>query len=123
MGCILVIEDDVDYRILLKDALEVAGFSVLTASDGNDGLRRMTQGRCDVVITDMLMPEKEGFETIMELKRLKPDVHIIAISGGGRSGRGDDLLRHAKLFGAHHTMAKPIILKDLVALVRTLMPA
>lgn len=122
MACVLVIEDDPDYRILLKDALESAGFDVMTAVNGSDGVDTMARVACAVVITDMLMPEKEGFETILELKRLKSDVHIVAISGGGRSGRGEDLLRHAKVFGAHHTMAKPIVLKDLVALVRSLMP-
>lgn len=122
MACILVIEDDSDYRILLKDALESAGFDVMTAVNGSDGVAMMARGSCAVVITDMLMPEKEGFETILELKRLKSDVQIIAISGGGRSGRGEDLLRHAKVFGAHHTMAKPLVLKDLVALVRAIMP-
>jgi len=123
MASVLVIEDDPDYRILLKDALESAGFDVMTAVNGSDGVDTMARGACAVVITDMLMPEKEGFETILELKRLKTDVQIVAISGGGRSGRGEDLLRHAKVFGAHYTMAKPIVLKDLVALVRGLMPA
>jgi len=123
MACILVIEDDTDFGDVLREVLEQAGFSVESAGNGDEGLARMAEHPCEVVITDMLMPEKEGFETILELKRLKPGVKIIAISGGGRSGRADELLRHAKVFGAHHVMSKPIVMKDLVELARKLMPA
>ena len=66
------------------------------------------------------MPRKEGMETILELRRLRPETKIVAISGGGRSGRGEDLLRHAGIFGAHYTMAKPLVMKELVSLVNQL---
>jgi len=120
MANILVIEDDSEYLDLLKDVLEAAGFVVCTAEDGVEGLARIAEQPCEVVITDILMPRKEGLETIMELKRIKPEAKIVAISGGGKSGRGEDLLRHASLFGAHYTMAKPLVMKELVALVNKL---
>jgi len=123
MACLLVIEDDGEYRELLKEVLENAGFEVCTASNGEEGLESIADLPCEVVITDILMPVKEGMETILELKRVKPETKIVAISGGGSSGRGQDLLMHATLMGAHHTMAKPIVMKELVALVQSLVPA
>jgi DNA-binding response OmpR family regulator len=120
VSCVILIEDDMDYLELMKNALESAGFSVLTASNGNEGIRLFSGNPCSLVITDILMPGKEGFETILALKQLLPTVRIIAISGGGNTGRGEDLLRHAKAFGAHGTMSKPIVMKELVSMVRKL---
>jgi len=83
-------------------------------------MERIADQPCEVVITDLLMPRKEGMETILELKRLRPERKIVAISCGGRSGRGEELLKHARIFGAHYTMAKPLVMKELVALVNKL---
>lgn len=120
MSNVLLIEDDIDYLELMKNALEGAGFPVITAANGNEGIRFFSTHPCRIVITDILMPGKEGYETILALKQLLPTVRIIAISGGGNTGRGEDLLRHAKAFGAHFTMSKPIVMKDLVSMVRQL---
>ena len=117
MSNVLLIEDDKDYLELMKDALEIAGFRVITAANGNEGIRLFSEQPCRIVVTDLLMPGKEGYETILALKQIMPAVRIIAISGGGNTGRGEDLLRHAKAFGAHFTMSKPIVMKDLVAAV------
>lgn len=122
MACVLLIEDDMDYLELMRNALETAGFMVLTAANGNEGIDKFSTNPCNIVITDILMPGKEGYETILALKQLLPTVKIIAISGGGNTGRGEDLLRHAKAFGAHFTLSKPIVMKDLVSMVFQLTP-
>ena len=71
----------------------------------------------DVVITDILMPNKEGLETILELTELAPEVKIIALTGGGSIGLGDDLLELACDFGAKRALRKPIPMKDLLTVV------
>jgi two-component system, chemotaxis family, chemotaxis protein CheY len=120
VSCVLLIEDDRDYLELMKNALESAGFRVETAGNGNEGIKMFSAHPCGIVITDILMPGKEGYETILTLRQLLPTVRIIAISGGGSTGRGEDLLRHAKAFGAQRTLSKPIVMKDLVSMVRQL---
>jgi len=82
-ACILVIEDDVQVRALLKKLLESEGYTVLEAENGNIGIRLYHENSVDVVITDLIMPEKEGIETIRELRKIAPQIKIIAISGGG----------------------------------------
>lgn len=121
MKSILIIEDESELCELLKKVMEQAGFTVLTAGNGSEGLEVYAKNQCPLVITDIIMPKKEGLETILELRQLNPDVKIIAISGGGKSGRGKDILRHAKMCGATETMDKPLILKDLVILVNNLL--
>jgi DNA-binding response OmpR family regulator len=123
VSCVLLIEDDEDLLELMKKALEKAGFAVSTAANGNEGIKSFSANPCKLVITDLLMPGKEGYETILAIKQRMPEVKIIAISGGGSTGRGEDLLRHAKAFGAHATMSKPIVMKDLVSMVRQLATA
>ena len=81
MTRVLLIEDDDLVRATLRDALESNGYEVATATNGLDGLERFRSAPADVVVTDILMPEKEGIETIIELRRDHPEVKIIAISG------------------------------------------
>ncbi|MBD3306665.1 response regulator [candidate division KSB3 bacterium] len=124
---ILLIEDDVSQRQLFKTALENAGYTVLEAPDGQEGLERYHQQPCDLIITDIFMPNKEGLETILELKTQYPSVRIIAISGGGswvqhgRSLGATDSLEIARKFGADRVLKKPIKLQRLLALVDTLL--
>lgn len=82
MKRILMIEDDDDQRELFKMVLEQAGYDVTEAPDGKVGLQRFYQQPYELVITDIFMPEKEGLETILELKKEFPTVKTIAISGG-----------------------------------------
>jgi DNA-binding response OmpR family regulator len=117
MARILVIEDEPVLCTLMQEALEKAGHKVLTATDGEKGVRLFFKQPCDVVITDILMPEKEGLEIILELTQQFPGVKIIAISGGGVS-LGDYLLDVAKEFGAKRALRKPIQMKQLVAVVK-----
>ena len=115
---ILVIDDDELIRDTLRDVLEEAGYRVVEARDGADGVRKYKANPCDLVITDMIMPEKEGVETIMELKRDYPRLAIIAVSGGGRAQRFD-FLSLAKEFGADHILRKPFENKELLEAVQT----
>ena len=82
MPNILVIEDDVQVRTMLRIMLEEAGYEVQEASDGKEGLSLFRQKHFDLIITDIIMPEKDGMETIIEMRHDYPDVKIIAISGG-----------------------------------------
>jgi CheY-like chemotaxis protein len=128
MPTILVIDDNRDDREFLKIVLEDAGYDVLEASEGRSGVQLYRQQPCDLVITDIFMPEQDGLETILELKQQFPDVRIIAVSGGGmytpRSGdAGTDMaLTSAKAFGAERVIQKPIRTHDLLATVQDLVP-
>jgi len=84
MARILVIDDDIQILEMLGQTLEREGYEVVDALDGKEGMRLYREAPTDLVITDIVMPEKEGVETIMELKRDFPDVKIIAMSGGGQ---------------------------------------
>ena len=117
MARILLIEDDEMVRFALRLALEEEGHNVVEASDGKKGVsefKSMTAGSMptDVVITDILMPEKHGYETIAEIQGITPDAKIIAISGGG----GVDpkaFLNISKTLGIEQILAKPFSVKDL----------
>lgn len=119
MARVLIIDDNDQVREKLREVLEYAGHEVVEASDGKDGMRFFQKDQTELVITDVLMPEKDGLETIMGLRRDFPDVKIIAISGGGRIGP-DNYLRTAKLLGAQYTFTKPFKLKELLGAVRDL---
>lgn len=127
MKRILVIEDDAAHRRMLKTGLEEVGYEVVEAQNGKVGLRLYHQQPCDVVITDIFMPEKEGLETILELKRQFPAVKIIAISGGGFRGSyagrpgADNVLEAAKEFGADHILYKPVKIERLLVMVEELL--
>ncbi|MGM0418085.1 MAG: response regulator [Thermodesulfobacteriota bacterium] len=103
---ILIIEDDSDLRQVLKIMLAKEGLSVVEAGDGKEGMKLFGQDLYDLVITDIIMPEKEGIETIFELKKLNPDVKIIAISGGGKIA-ADEYLGMASNFGVSKVLSKP----------------
>ncbi|MFP5212368.1 MAG: response regulator [Acidobacteriota bacterium] len=117
MKRILVIDDDKHVRQMLRLMLEHADYSVADASDGEVGLRLYREAPFDLIITDIFMPEKEGLETIRELKKDYPDVRIIAISGGGSTGKFS-YLPLAKSFGALRTISKPFRKQEILAAVR-----
>ena len=87
MAGILIIDDDVHIRTILRKTLQSEGYQVVEASNGNEGVRLYREKPVELIITDLIMPEKEGIETIMELGRDFPDVKIIAMSGGDKSNR------------------------------------
>jgi len=119
MGRILIIDDEPDILLMLKKMLERAGYEVDLASNGEMGMQLFIKQAADLVITDIIMPEKEGLETIREMKQLNPDLKIIAISGGGRLS-ADSYLETAKIFGANRVFQKPFRQAELVAAVNEL---
>jgi CheY-like chemotaxis protein len=114
---ILVIEDHDAMAALIGTILAADRHTFVRAADGRAGLERFAAEPFDLVITDILMPNQEGLETIRRLVKLQPDVKIIAVSGSGRDG-GFDYLRIAKEFGAMATLQKPFEAGDLLRLVR-----
>ncbi len=117
---ILVIDDDENIRLLLRAILEPEGYHILEASDGDKGLKQYQKSPTDLVITDLIMPGKEGIETIRDLRREFPNVKIIAVSGGGRIGP-DSYLKMAKGVGALRTLSKPIDRMGLLNAVEEVM--
>jgi len=110
MKRILLIEDDPKIRRMLRKMLERGGYEVKEASDGVEGLQMFRKEPADLVITDIIMPRKEGLETILDLRREFPEVKIIAISGGGRLSP-EPYLEVAEGFGAIRVFSKPFDLE------------
>lgn len=117
---VLVIDDDAKITRVLDLKLRKAGYQVIVAANGEAGLNLFKAQQPDMVITDILMPGKEGLETIMELRRDFPEVKIIAISGGGHVG-ADEYLDLAKKFGAQYAFTKPFTGKEILQAVGDLL--
>lgn len=116
MARILIIEDDLRARDHLSRVLAREGHQVIVASDGEQGITLYREEPCDLVITDIYMPGKEGLETIMELRREFSGVKIIAVSEDPEDGF--DPLFLARKLGAFCTFAKPLVLSEFLVAVR-----
>ena len=116
MPRVLVVDDDEDVREMLRQMLERQGYEVTTAADGKEGIARYREALVDLIVLDIVMPEKEGLETIMELRRDSPEVKIIAISGGGRIGP-QSYVEVARALGAQRAFTKPLDRKEFLAAV------
>ncbi len=116
MATILVIDDDADMRTIARRMLERAGHSVLEAENGRAGLEVFAERDPDLVITDVLMPEMDGIETMRALRRLQPAARIVAISGS--RSLAQDALRYMAKFGACATLEKPFGCEQLLDTVR-----
>ncbi|MEW6128072.1 MAG: response regulator [Acidobacteriota bacterium] len=116
MKDILLVDDDEQFRALLSTFLQQCGFRVQEASEGNEALRLHEHHRFDLIITDLIMPGREGLSAILELRRKDRQVKIVAMSGGGRVSP-DSYLPVAKKFGAHEILAKPFPLAVLLETV------
>ena len=112
MATVLVVDDEPLVRDYVRRVLEREGFSVLEAEDGEHASQKCSQNHVDLVITDLMMPKKDGIEFIVELGKTHPDVGVIAISGGGRP-QGCYLMP-ARAVGADRTLSKPFRRRDLL---------
>jgi two-component system, chemotaxis family, chemotaxis protein CheY len=117
MANIVVVDDDLALRGSMRKILERGGHHVREAEDGEAGLQLVAQAIPDLVVTDLLMPGKEGIETIMELRDRFPQVRILAISGAGDPDGVGGPLVDAELFGAHRTLSKPFSVGTLLEMV------
>ncbi|HEY3073571.1 MAG TPA: response regulator [Burkholderiales bacterium] len=116
---ILLVEDDADQRLALKLALELAGYSVREAAHGGEALALQRERASPVLITDIFMPESDGFEAIAAFRREFPETKIIAVSGGGQRAK-QDYLASAKLMGVDATLQKPFDIEALLDTLRAL---
>ncbi len=114
MARILIIDDDLPMRSTLRLALEIEGHEVQEAANGVQGIRLYQEQPADLILCDIFMPEKEGLETILELKAQFPDIKIIAMTGVTYGGV-KDFLPEAEQFGAVRTLKKPFTMAELAA--------
>jgi len=119
MTRILIIDDDIQILKMLRKTLEREGYEVVDATDGNKGLKLYRKDPADLVITDIVMPEKEGIETIIDLRREFPEAKIIAMSGGGQI-EAESYLSMAKRLGAQRTLTKPFQNEELLEAIEAL---
>lgn len=113
MARVLLIDDDIELLRQMTAAFSAAGHDVQAAPDGEAGLAKFTQRPADIVVTDIIMPNREGIETIIALKKACPAVKVVAISGGYRVGP-DDFLKLARHVGADAVLAKPFRFSKLL---------
>src|SRR5512145_2703940 len=118
MARILVIDDHEDLCAFLQELLQSEGYAVNVAPDGNSGIEVQRRVPADVVITDIFMPDKDGVETIHQLRTEFPGVRIIAMSGGGAVSKQVDYLAMAREFGADRLLSKPFEANELLKAVR-----
>lgn len=112
MPAILLIEDDELFRGAVAMALTAHGYAVTEAADGDEGLAKFKAQPADLVLTDIVMPNKEGLATVQELRQLRPKLGIIAMSGG-LAKNSPLYLKLAGSFGADRTLEKPFTLSLL----------
>jgi CheY-like chemotaxis protein len=120
MERILIIDDEPQIRSMLTLMLEREGYEVVEAPDGADGIKIYRQNPADLIITDLIMPNKDGIGMIIDLKKEFPDVKIIAMSGGGLN-KPDGYLKGAKKLGAACTLTKPIDREEMLKAVREIL--
>jgi len=120
MARILIIDDEPQIRSMLKLMLERDGYEVVEAPDGIEGIRVYRQNPTDLIITDLIMPNKDGIGMIIDLKKEFPEVKIIAMSGGGLN-KPDGYLMGAKKLGAACTLTKPIDREEMLRAVKDIL--
>ncbi|MBF0252699.1 MAG: response regulator [Candidatus Omnitrophica bacterium] len=121
MAQILIIEDDVKFSDVLKEMLERQGYGVISAYDGEKGIKLYKDNPVPLVITDIIMPNKEGVETIFEFLRYFPKAKIIAISGGGKIKAGDHLKTVSALPNVKYTFEKPFVMDEFIKAVKEIL--
>ena len=116
MQRILLIDDNEEMRSMLGQMIREAGFDVVLAANGNEGIAQYRSAPADLIITDIIMPEKGGLQTIVEIRRDYPKARVIAMSGGFKS-HSDDHGALAKIMGVDRILAKPFSRDDLLGAV------
>jgi DNA-binding response OmpR family regulator len=117
---VLVVDDEADLRDIVSRVLIDAGHRVTCAANGQEASRALSQQDFDVILTDVIMPEKDGMQVIVEARRTRPTMRIVAMSGGGHVGR-EQYLKMAKSLGAHAVLEKPFNGDELVAAITAVM--
>lgn len=107
MAKVLIVDDDDLFRTMLTEMVGREGHTVMTAVNGDDALRQVERNRPDIVLTDILMPEKDGIELIMALMKREHKIPVIAMSGGRRAISPEFNLESARLMGVASTLNKP----------------
>ena len=118
MSSILVVDDEDQIRRLICETLERAGYQVTEARDGKEALSLYRLAPADLVIMDILMPDQDGLETTVALRRESPHVKIIVITGGNDMIGILNYLDVAKMLGAHRTLQKPFEMKTLLETIQ-----
>ena len=114
MPSVLVVDDEDQVRQLIRETLELAGYEVEEAGDGKTGLERYRTRAADLVIMDIMMPDQDGLECILTLRREFPDSRVIAVTGGSETIGVLNFLDVAKMLGARRTLQKPFDMKTLL---------
>jgi CheY-like chemotaxis protein len=122
MPGVLIVEDEKDLREMLKTSLIRRKYTVVEAENGKDAITHFKPLIIDIVVTDLIMPDEDGLKVIIKLKELKPNLKIIAISGGGKAGPGN-YLNVAKALGADAVFSKPFSINDLILKIGELLEA
>lgn len=117
---ILIIDDDIQIRKVIRKSLEREGHSVIEATNGVEGIETYRKQPTDLVITDIIMPEKEGIETIKDISREFPGIKIIAMSGGSHHLAPTLMLEVARCLGAIRTLTKPFTYEELIEAVNSI---
>jgi CheY-like chemotaxis protein len=120
MAEIVLVDDDKMVCDTIKHRLERDGHQVRVALNGNEALKLVEQQLPDLVITDVIMPDREGIETLLALKKIAPTVKVVVMSGGGRIGRLEHL-KIASALGADGTLKKPFKTSELRSLLAELL--
>lgn len=116
MASILVIDDNSEFRDILRTHLEANGHRIVVAGNGEEGLALLERGGIDMVLTDILMPQRDGLEVLREARRRWPGLPVIAVSGGGWI-KANELLGMAERLGADQVLQKPVRRDDLLKAV------
>lgn len=118
MSRILIVDDETGIVTILKEMLLKLGYEVLTASGGAQAMDELSDGRIDLVVTDIVMPDIDGLELISSIRATCPATKVVAISGGGSVEGPEAYLREAMKLGATRCLTKPFMLRELASLVK-----
>lgn len=117
MAKVLIVDDEEFVRGSIRFAMKRAGHETMEAQNGLEADELLLNNSFDLVITDIIMPEKEGISLILDLNKNFPAVKVIAITGGGKETHQKLNLENAAMFGAHATLQKPFSLEELLSTV------